>query len=433
MGEVIFVSHAEVPGVGTLGESAEQLAPLALESGLGRTCPYRPDLSSQCAVPWRRKRTTSVVSSEDESSTPEPSRAPKRKRPCTIFSSDSDDLASSGDDDGSLFSPGPCESVGPSQRVSEDVPSVSQEDIPPEPIQVSADPYIVCCGSEAAFLEYKVAGGSCDLSYNADIPASQCDFYGMGEDIRRAVFETFKMKELHEWQSDMLRKHLREDGGMKNALVHAPTSGGKTLVAVILLLRTMLVEKKNGCLVLPYVAIVTEKVRELKLLAHKVPSFSVEEYAGAKGVFPIPRAKSTMQTLYVCTPEKATGLWKSLCAEGHRRDEIGLVSVDECHMINDGQRGNVIEELFVSLLRWAGPSLRIVALSATVGNPDVFRVFLGAGRSDSCNLFNVTSRPTKIKEYLVASGKPVPIMQDGEGRGKIMFSDRGQDILDEER
>lgn len=255
----------------------------------------------------------------------------------------------------------------------------------------------------------------------------------MGEEVRKAVFETFNVDHLHEWQEQMLQEHVNDERCLKNALVHAPTSGGKTIVAIILLLRTMHLDGKDAVFVLPYVAIVSEKVQELKQLAHRLPFFSVAEYAGPKGSFPVPKRKTSLRTLYVCTPEKATGVWKGLCGEGKRRDEIGMVAVDECHMVSDGPRGAVLEELLVSLLRWSSHSMRILALSATIGNPDAFSVFLGRGRPSACKLYNVTTRPTQIKEYIIVSGHPIPIVRDAGGRGQINFAARGPEMINEER
>jgi replicative superfamily II helicase len=227
-----------------------------------------------------------------------------------------------------------------------------------------------------------------------------------------------------------------------------------------------LLEKRDAMLALPYVAIVDEKVRELQVLASKLMrlkcGFYVAEYAGCRGHFPPRKPRCNVRTLYVATSEKGNSLWRYLCKDGHRREEIGTVVFDEFHMLGEGGRGTIIEELVVSLLHAPGKfrtparqsadkaattatmtgdhsegdvdmevkedttmGVRIVALSATIGNPASVRDFLGGGIPGKCVLYNTTQRPVAIREYLVVAGNAVPILRgDGNvsGKGKLNFS-----------
>ncbi|AEO53975.1 hypothetical protein MYCTH_2114843 [Thermothelomyces thermophilus ATCC 42464] len=240
--------------------------------------------------------------------------------------------------------------------------------------------------------------------------------YGLPEQLV-ANFAALGIKAIYPWQRQCLcGPGLLE--GEKNLVYSAPTGGGKSLVADVLMLRRVLEDRAaKAIVVLPYVALVQEKVRWLRSIVSGIPradAANLDMPDDSHG-FWAPRAdKDTIRVvgffggskiraswadfdIAVCTIEKANSLVNT-AIEDCSISSLRAVVLDECHMIDDDYRGYLIELMTTKLL-CLGQPLQIIGMSATLTNIELLKRWL-QGHS-----YETRYRPVPIEEHLVCDGK----------------------------
>ncbi|XP_045646812.1 helicase POLQ-like isoform X6 [Ursus americanus] len=197
-------------------------------------------------------------------------------------------------------------------------------------------------------------------------------FYSLPSKVRDLYVQFKGIEKLYEWQHTCLTLNSVQE--RKNLIYSLPTSGGKTLVAEILMLQELLCRRRDVLMILPYVAIVQEKISGLSSFGIEL-GFFVEEYAGSKGKFP-PIKRREKKSLYIATIEKGHSLVNSLIETG-RIGSLGLVVVDELHMIGEGSRGAILEMTLAKIL-YTSKTTQIIGMSATLNNVEDLQEFLQA-------------------------------------------------------
>ncbi|KAL6828360.1 P-loop containing nucleoside triphosphate hydrolase protein [Trichoderma camerunense] len=238
-------------------------------------------------------------------------------------------------------------------------------------------------------------------------------------------FASLGIKQIYPWQKNCLKGPGLLTGA-KNLVYCAPTGGGKSLVADLLMLKRIMEEPETkALLILPYVALVQEKVRWLRtvvqgLTANLDPEALEKQKANSIwrlrpdhdsikviGFFGGGKIRSTWQDfdIGICTLEKANMLINT-AIEDSSISQLRAVVLDELHMIDDDHRGYLLELIATKLLSLEQP-IQIIGMSATLPNANLVAKWLNA------HSYETRYRPIPIEEHLVCEGKVYHIGTNG--------------------
>jgi len=165
----------------------------------------------------------------------------------------------------------------------------------------------------------------------------------------------------------------------RSVLVAAPTGAGKTVVGEFAV-RCAKARREKAFYTTPIKALSNQKYRDL-VEAHG---------AGDVGLLTGDTSINGNADIVVMTTEVLRNM---IYAGSDTLDRLGVVILDEVHYLADRMRGSVWEEVLVHL----GPTIEVVALSATVSNTEEFGAWMTEVRGDTA--------------VVVSEARPVPLWQ----------------------
>ncbi|MBW2974866.1 DEAD/DEAH box helicase [Candidatus Woesearchaeota archaeon] len=175
-----------------------------------------------------------------------------------------------------------------------------------------------------------------------------------------------EVKELRPAQEKAVKKGLLKG---KSLLVCTPTASGKTLIAEMAGIRNILEGKGKFIYIVPLKALASEKFRDFKKRYGELIriALSIGDLDSADPYL-------ADYDLIITVGEKLDSLIR------HHTpwlNSVATVVVDEVHLLNDVSRGPTLE-ILITILKKLLKNMQLIALSATIGNPEELAEWLGA-------------------------------------------------------
>ncbi|RCV64251.1 helicase [Methanophagales archaeon] len=168
-----------------------------------------------------------------------------------------------------------------------------------------------------------------------------------------------------------------------NFVISSPTASGKTLLAELVMLKSILRDSGKCLYVVPLNALAYEKYQNFKDKYRSVAAVGIStgDYESSSGYL-------ERYDIILLTLEKLDSLTRLKPAW---LSEISVVVVDEAHVLGEEKRGPRLEGALARFMSF-NPSARIIALSATMSNVEEFGNWLQA------SVIKSEWRPVPLKE-----------------------------------
>lgn len=179
---------------------------------------------------------------------------------------------------------------------------------------------------------------------------------------------------------------------LENSFVIAsPTASGKTLLAELLMIKSILEKHCKAIYVVPLRALATEKYERFK---EKYSQLGIK-VAISTGDFDSTDMWLANYDLIILTSEKADSLLR------HRAEwmqQVGVAIIDEVHLLHDVGRGPTLE-ITITRLKKLNPEVLFLFLSATIQNSDELAKWISA------KLVKSDWRPVKLHQGVYFNNK----------------------------
>ncbi len=201
------------------------------------------------------------------------------------------------------------------------------------------------------------------------------------------ILEKQQFDELRPCQAKAIGKGLLKH---KSLLVCTPTGSGKTLVAELAAVNTILNKEGKAVYIVPLKSLATEKYKDFKQKYG-----SLFRIALSIGDLDSADPYLTDYDMIITTSEKLDSLIRHKTPWLSR---VRVLVVDEIHLLNDPGRGPTLE-IIITIVRKLLKDIQIIGLSATIGNPKELADWLDA------DVVLDDWRPVELRKGIYLDGK----------------------------